>query len=111
MLAPNNRPDPSSPQAIIAEIVSVAAEGRLHDNAISNAKAFASATLYLRPGGALTIHNVTVFHEEGRPPAVLFPSRKGDKRSFPIVEASGEIRRAIEQAVLREYERLRGATE
>jgi hypothetical protein len=94
----------------LAEIVSVAAEGRLNNDSESKAAAFVDVTLYLRPGGSITIHGCTVLHKNGKEPTVLLPSRKGDRRNFPIVSNSGDIRRVIEQAVLEEFEHLRGAT-
>ena len=92
----------------LAEIVSVAAEGRLHDDSDSKAAAFVDLTLYLRPGGSFTVHGLTVLDESGKEPAVLLPSRKGDRRYFPIISLSGEIRRLVEEAVLKEYKRLLG---
>ena len=104
------RPSKSETQPI-SEIVSVAVEGKLHNDPNSRAQAFLDVTLYLRTGGSITIHGCTVAHEEGKDPAVLLPGRKGDRRYFPVVSSSGEIRRVIEQAVLTEYRRLRQVEE
>lgn len=93
------------------EVVSLAAEGRLHSDPGSKVQAFIDLTLYFRPGGSLTVYGCTVLQENGKPPVVLLPGRKGDRRSFPTVAATGEIRRIIEQAVLKEFERLTGAAE
>lgn len=99
------RPSKSETQAI-SEIVSVAVEGKLHSDPNSKAQAFLNVTLYLQPGGSITIHGCTVAHEAGKDPAVLLPGKKGDRRYFPVVSHSGEIRKVIEQAVLAEYRRL-----
>ena len=100
---------PSSQQAsqpIIAEIVSVGVELRLQSQADdSKVKAFADVTLHMRPGGSLTIHGCLVVQENGRAPVVLPPSRKGDRRYFPHVSLSGEIRRVAEETVLAEFDR------
>lgn len=95
----------------IFEVVSVSAEGRLHTDPESKVVAFVDLTLYFRPGGSLTIHGCSVLQENGKPPYVLLPGRKGDRRSFPTVAATGEIRRVIDQVVLKEYERLKSAVE
>jgi len=95
----------------IAEVVSVAAEGRLNTDPNSRAQSFIDVTLYFLPGGSLTIQGWAVLHESGKEPIVLPPGRKGERRYFPIVSLSGDIRRVIEQAVLKEYTRLRSAAE
>jgi hypothetical protein len=96
---------------VLAEILSIGAEGRLHDDPTRKAQAFVDVTLYLRPGGSIAVHGCAVLQEDGKEPAVLLPGRKGERRYFPIVSLSGEIRRIVEQTVLKEYERLRSAAE
>ena len=95
----------------VFEIVSVSAEGRLHNNPESKVLGFVDLTLYFQPGGSLTVHGCGVLREDGKPPYVLLPGRKGERRTFPTVAATGEIRRVIDQAVLKEYERLKSAVE
>jgi DNA-binding cell septation regulator SpoVG len=108
MLHPNPLPHP---EHLIAGITSVTAEGRLHTSAESKARAFVDVTLYMQPGGTLTVHGCTVLHETACEPTVLMPGRKGDRRYFPVVSVSGEIRRVIENAILTEYRRLQSGSE
>jgi hypothetical protein len=110
MSATDYTPSPGSMQPI-AEVVSLSAQGRLNRDRNSKARAFIDVVLYFRPGGSLTIHGCTVVHESGEEPAVLLPRRKGDDRYFPAVSNNGEIQRVIEQAAVREYQRLRNAAE
>jgi hypothetical protein len=95
------------PTQAIAEIVSISVEVRLNPDSGIKAAAFADVTLYLSPGGSLTICGCTVLDERGKQPVVLLPSRKGERRYFPVVSYTGNIRRAIDEAVLKAYARVR----
>lgn len=66
-------------------------------------KAHADVRL-LFPNGDLDLIGFAVIKENGKPPWVGFPQNAGRSKFFPVVEASGEIRKGIVQEILNAYE-------
>lgn len=65
----------------------------------------AHADVRLRfPNGDLDLIGFAVIQENGKPPWVGFPQNAGRSKFFPVVEASGEIRKGIVEEVLKAYE-------
>lgn len=92
---------------LLAEVVSITADVRLQKGSLRKAQAFADVIISFRRCGSITIHGFSVVQEDGKPPVVLPPARKGEHRYFAVLSLSGEIRRSVEQVVLDEYEHLR----
>ncbi len=57
------------------------------------------------PEGRIQLNSFCVFKPNGKAPWVAPPATKGQKKFFPLIVLSGEIRKGIETAVLAEYER------
>ena len=57
-------------------------------------------------GGSLVLRSFSVIEQNGKPPWVGFPQKQGKTpgKYFPIVEADGELRKAIIQEILDIYE-------
>jgi hypothetical protein len=57
------------------------------------------------PRGALLLYGFSVIEKDGKPPWVGFPSKAGKTlgKYFPVVEAEGEIRQLIIEAILEAY--------
>jgi hypothetical protein len=66
-------------------------------------KAHADVRL-LFPNGDLDLIGFAVIKENGKSPWVGFPQTAGRSKFFPVVEASGEIRKGIVQEILNAYE-------
>lgn len=66
-------------------------------------KAHADVRL-LFPNGDLDLIGFAVIKENGKSPWVGFPQNAGRSKFFPVVEASGEIRKAIVEEILNAYE-------
>jgi len=68
-------------------------------------RAFADVRLEL-PGGQLTASGFSVIEKDGKPPFVGFPSKQGKipGKYFPVVEAEGDLRKDICDAILEAYE-------
>jgi DNA-binding cell septation regulator SpoVG len=60
--------------------------------------------------GKIQLNSFCIFKLNGKPAWVAPPATKGEKRFFPLIVLSGEIRKHIEQAILAEYERQTGAS-
>lgn len=58
----------------------------------------------LFPNGDLDLIGFAVIKESGKSPWVGFPQTQGRSKFFPVVEASGEIRKGIVQEILDAYE-------
>lgn len=65
-------------------------------------KAHADVRL-LFPNGDLCLIGFAVIEENGKPPWVGFPQNAGRSKFFPVVEASGEIRKGIVEEILKSY--------
>ena len=65
-------------------------------------KAHADVRL-LFPNGDLNLLGFAVIKENGKSPWVGFPQTAGRSKFFPVVEASGEIRKAIVEEILNSY--------
>lgn len=62
------------------------------------------------PEGKIQLNSFCVFKPNGKKPAwVAPPATKGEKRFFPLIVLSGEIRKRVEAAILSEYERQASA--
>ena len=59
--------------------------------------------------GAIQLNSFCVFKPNGKPAWVGAPGTKGEKRFFPLIVLSGEIRKRVEEAILAEYQRQVGA--
>jgi DNA-binding cell septation regulator SpoVG len=59
--------------------------------------------------GKIQLNSFCIFKPNGKPAWVAPPATKGEKRFFPLIVLTGEIRKQIEQAILAEYERQAGA--
>lgn len=66
-------------------------------------KAHADVRL-LFPNGDLDLIGFAVIKENGKLPWVGFPQNAGRSKFFPVVEASGEIRKGIVEEILKVYE-------
>lgn len=62
------------------------------------------------PQGKIQLNSFCIFKSNGKPAWVAPPATKGEKRFFPLIVLSGEIRKEIEQAILAEYEKQLAAT-
>ena len=60
------------------------------------------------PQGKIQLNSFCIFRSNGKPAWVAPPATKGEKRYFPLIVLSGEIRKEIEAAILKEYERQAG---
>ena len=90
-------------------IDSITVDLRLASSASSpRLKAFADVTLPLDELGLLKLCGFSVIQNENASPRVVPPARKGEQRYFDIVLLIGKIRKAIDDAVLAEYERQLG---
>jgi DNA-binding cell septation regulator SpoVG len=58
--------------------------------------------------GKIQLNSFCVFKPNGKPAWVAPPATKGEKRFFPLIVLSGDIRKRVEQAILAEYERQAG---
>jgi DNA-binding cell septation regulator SpoVG len=59
--------------------------------------------------GKIQLNSFCIFKPNGKPAWVAPPATKGEKRFFPLIVLSGDIRKHIEQAILAEYDRQAGA--
>lgn len=57
------------------------------------------------PEGNIQLNSFCVFKPNGKPVWVGAPGTKGEKRFFPLIVLSGEIRKRVENAILAEYQR------
>jgi hypothetical protein len=57
------------------------------------------------PQGKIQLNSFCIFKSNGKPAWVAPPATKGEKRFFPLIVLSGDIRKEIEQAILTEYEK------
>ena len=67
-------------------------------------KAVADVTITMGDYGTVKISGFAVFSDGGAP-HVGPPSRPGKSRYFDVVSLNGEIRRAVDSAVIAEFER------
>jgi len=61
--------------------------------------------------GKIQLNSFCIFkpNDDGKPAWVAPPATKGEKKFFPLVVLSGEIRKQVEQAILAEFDRQTGA--
>jgi hypothetical protein len=55
--------------------------------------------------GKIQLNSFCIFKPNGKPAWVAPPATKGEKRYFPLIVLSGDIRKQIEQAILTEFEK------
>jgi hypothetical protein len=84
--------------------VSVIIELRLRENSTSSVKGHADAEIRLGPLGSINILGYSIYCVEAKPPVVLPPAQKGERRSFPHVKLTGKLRELVESAILQEYD-------
>ena len=89
---------------------SLTVDVRLSNKAESKLKAFADVTVPLGSDGVIKISGFSVIQADSQPPRVVPPARKGEFRYFDTVALIGKIRSIVDEAVLTEYERLKGKT-
>ncbi len=71
----------------------------------SKVAAFADVVLS-GPEGGIRLNSFSVFKPNGKKPAwIAPPAIKGEKKFFPLIVLSGEIRSRVETAILSEYQR------
>jgi hypothetical protein len=69
-------------------------------------KVAAHADVVLRSSeGTIQLNSFCVFKPNGKPAWVGAPGTKGERRFFPLIVMSGEIRKRVETAILVEYQR------
>lgn len=96
----NSRSDPQG------QNISVAVDLRRRENPTSAVKAHADVEIKIGNFGSIHVLGFSVFHQDGKSPIVLPPAAKGERRSFPHVKLTGQLRARVESAVLREYEEV-----
>jgi hypothetical protein len=77
---------------------------RLTTKPESKVAAHADVVLSL-PDGKIQLNSFCIFRPNGKPAWVAPPATKGEKKFFPLIALSGEIRKRVEAAVLAEYEK------
>jgi DNA-binding cell septation regulator SpoVG len=70
----------------------------------SKVAAHADVVLSL-PDGKIQLNSFCIFRPNGKPAWIAPPATKGEKKFFPLIVLSGEIRKRVENAVLAEYEK------
>lgn len=55
--------------------------------------------------GRIQLNSFCIFKPNGKPAWVAPPATKGEKKFFPLILLSGEIRKRVEAAILAEYEK------
>jgi hypothetical protein len=84
-------------------------EIKLRQSTKSESKTAAHADVVLSlPDGTIRLNSFCVFKPNGKPAWICPPATKGEKRFFPLIVLSGDIRKQIELAILAEYERQAG---
>jgi hypothetical protein len=63
------------------------------------------------PQGKIQLNSFCVFKPNGKPMWVAPPATKGEKRYFPLIVLSGEIRKQVEEAILNEYRKQPGGSQ
>jgi hypothetical protein len=70
-----------------------------------DSKVVAHADVVLeRPEGTIRLNSFCVFKPNGKPAWVAPPATKGERKFFPLIVLTGEIRKRVEAAILAEYE-------
>jgi DNA-binding cell septation regulator SpoVG len=88
------------------DVMEISVKLRQTKNADGKIAAYADVVLD-GPDGRIQINSFSVFRENGDKKAwVAPPATKGEKKFFPIVSLSGEIRKRVEAAIMAEYGRL-----
>jgi DNA-binding cell septation regulator SpoVG len=80
---------------------------RLSARPDSKVRAFADVTIPLGDDGTVTVLGFSVLEGDGRPARVMAPARKGQKAWFDTVQLTGKIRQVVDEAVLKDYERMK----
>ena len=85
-------------------------EIKLRHSTKPESKIAAHADVVLSLGdGKIQLNSFCIFKPNGKPAWVAPPATKGEKRFFPLIVLSGEIRKQVEQAILAEFDRQAGA--
>jgi len=86
-------------------------EVKLRHSTKPDSKIAAHADVVLSlPDGKVQLNSFCIFkpNGSGKPAWVAPPATKGEKKFFPLVVLSGEIRKQVEQAILAEFDRQTG---
>jgi hypothetical protein len=86
------------------QLLDLIVELRRRDASTSKIKAHADVEIRFGSLGSILIFGFSVFEPDGKPPVVLPPAQKGERKSFPHVKLSGKVKSQIESAILREYQ-------
>jgi DNA-binding cell septation regulator SpoVG len=73
----------------------------------SKIAAHADVVLFLADG-KIQLNSFCIFKPNGKSAWIAAPGTKGEKRFFPLIVLSGDIRKQIEQAILAEYDKQTG---
>lgn len=85
-------------------------EIKLRHSTKPESKTAAHADIVLSlPEGKIRLNSFCIFKPNGKPAWIAPPATKGEKRFFPLIVLSGDIRKQVELAILAEYERQAGA--
>ena len=68
-------------------------------------KAVCDVAMHFGELGVIEVCGFRVIEPDGKTPWVSAPSRQGKTTWFDVVKLRGSIKSAVEQAILREYER------
>ncbi len=68
-------------------------------------RAFADVTLDFGDGGSVRLCGFRVIAPDGKPPWISAPARHGEKAWFDTVILKGSIKKLVDTAVIREFER------
>jgi hypothetical protein len=94
----NSRLDSQDPN------ISVAVDLRRRESPTSAVKAHADVEIRFGSSGSVNILGFSIYHVDGKPPVVLPPAQKGERKSFPHVRLTGKVGAMVASAILREYE-------
>lgn len=72
--------------------------------------AVADVLLDLADVGSIKISGFRVMLPDGKPAWVAPPARQGEKTWFDVIGLKGPLKRLVEGAVLKEYERVKAST-
>ena len=68
-------------------------------------RAFADATLDFGDGGSVKLCGFRVIVPDGKAPWISAPARHGERQWFDLVVLKGAVKKLVDAAILKEYER------
>jgi hypothetical protein len=86
-------------------IQSVSVNLTLSKKAENIVRAFADVTLDFGDGGSAKLCGFRVLVPDGKPPWVSAPARHGEKAWFDTVVLKGPVKKLVDTAVIKEFER------